>query len=96
MMLRRRKNVVESEVGIQTTGMTPGELADKLVNNLSVDKVSLLDYLKFLFFCTLLLVPVYAIIKSAMRSDWLMMVIDVLLVPVGFVHGLLMLTGVVS
>ena len=66
------------------------------VSNLNVDEVRISDYLKFAFFCMLLIIPLYAIIRSAINNDWLMMVIDALLVPIGFIHGLLLLAGVVS
>lgn len=60
------------------------------------NKIVLLDYIKFAVFCVLLIVPVYAIARSAINQDWIMVIIDVLLVPVGFVHGLLLLFGFVS
>ncbi len=60
------------------------------------DKHPLSDYLKFAFYCSLLLVPIYAIIISAIKGDWLMMIIDILLIPVGFVHGLLLLSGILT
>lgn len=59
-------------------------------------KTGLFDILKLLFFCLLLAVPVYAIALSAIRHDWTMMIIDALLVPVGFVHGLLLLFNYVA
>ena len=55
-----------------------------------------LDYFKLAFYCILLIVPVYAIVRSAIKQDWLMMMIDALLVPVGLVHGLLLIFGIVS
>ena len=54
------------------------------------------NYFKFLFFCILLIVPVYAITNSVINQNWIMVIIDVLLVPVGFVHGLLLLLGIVN
>lgn len=54
------------------------------------------DYLKFMFFCTLLIVPLYAITDSVINHNWIMVIIDALLVPVGFVHGLLLLFGLVD
>lgn len=53
----------------------------------------LIDYIKFAFFCMLLIVPIYAIAVSAIRHDWVMMIIDALLVPIGFVHGILLFFG---
>jgi len=64
--------------------------------NARLNSLSMFDYIKFIFFCFLLVVPVYAITKSAIKHDWTMMIIDAVLVPVGFVHGLLMLFGVVN
>lgn len=54
------------------------------------------DYLKFAFYCMLLAVPLYAISISIIRHDWVMVFIDALIVPVGFVHGLLLLFGFVN
>ncbi len=54
------------------------------------------DYLKFAFYCMLLAVPLYAISISIIRHDWVMVFIDALIVPVGFVHGLLLLFGYVN
>ena len=54
------------------------------------------DYLKFVVFVVMLLVPLYAIAHSAVNHNWIMMVIDALFVPVGFVHGVLLLFGVVA
>lgn len=58
-------------------------------------KESLGGYFLLSIYLALLIIPVYAIVMSAMKQDWLMMVIDTLLIPVGFIHGLLMLFGVV-
>ena len=58
-------------------------------------KASLGGYFLLSIYLALLIVPVYAIVMSAIKHDWLMMVIDTLLIPVGFIHGLLMLFGVV-
>lgn len=54
------------------------------------------DYIRFVVFVIMLLVPVYAIAKSAINHDWIMMIIDALFVPVGFVHGLLLLSGIID
>lgn len=53
------------------------------------------DYFKFAIYCMLLAVPLYAITISVLKHDWIMVAIDVLIVPVGFVHGLLLLFGYV-
>ena len=73
------------------------EAADKAVkiSCLAVQKSIVIDYLKFTVYCLLLIIPAYAIIKSAIDHNWLMMIIDILLIPVGFVHGLLLLLGIV-
>ena len=61
------------------------------------DKVSLgisvRDYVRFVFYCLLLIIPAYAITKSAIAHDWIMMILDLLLIPVGFIHGLFMILG---
>lgn len=53
------------------------------------------DYIKFAFYCMLLAVPLYAITISIMKNDWIMVIIDTLIVPIGFVHGLLLIFGFV-
>lgn len=53
------------------------------------------DYMKFIFYFLLLVIPVYAIVRSVIDQNWLMVIIDILLIPVGFIHGLLLLFGVV-
>ena len=58
-------------------------------------KASLGGYFLLSIYLALLIVPIYAIVMSAIKQDWLMMIIDTLLIPVGFIHGLLMLFGVV-
>lgn len=54
------------------------------------------DYFRFAIYCILLAVPLYAITISILKQDWIMVVIDALIVPVGFVHGLLLLFGYVA
>lgn len=54
------------------------------------------EYPKFVFYCMLLIVPLYAITKSILNRDWFMMAVDTLLLPIGFVHGILLLFGFVS
>ena len=70
--------------------------SSKRVSEIIRSRFSIADVIKFVFYCVLLIVPVYAIAKSAIKQDWLMMVIDALLVPVGFVHGLLLMFGLVT
>lgn len=60
------------------------------------EKTPVSDYLKFIFYCALLIIPVYAIVNSALNGNWLIMVIDILLVPVGFIHGVLLLFGIAT
>ncbi|MDT8282796.1 MAG: hypothetical protein RQ982_08300 [Gammaproteobacteria bacterium] len=50
-------------------------------------------YLEFAFYCVMLIVPLYATLTSVLENDWVMVIIDVLFIPVGFVHGVLLLTG---
>ena len=57
--------------------------------------LTLIEHFSFLFYCFLLCIPGYAIVMSAISENWLMMVVDILLVPVGFVHGLLLIFGLV-
>jgi hypothetical protein len=57
---------------------------------------SIKDYIKFAFYCMLLAVPLYAITISIMKNDWIMVIVDALIVPVGFVHGLLLIFGFVT
>ncbi len=56
----------------------------------------LIDYFKFVVYCLLLVVPIYAIVISVLHHNWVMVAIDVLIVPLGFVHGLLLLFGIVT
>ena len=58
-------------------------------------KESLGGYFVLSVYLALLIIPVYAIVMSAIKHDWLMMVIDTLFIPVGFIHGILMLFGIV-
>jgi hypothetical protein len=61
-----------------------------------LSKQCLKSYLVFVFYCTLLMVPLYAITMSVIKHDWIMVIIDALIVPIGFVHGILLLTGLLS
>ena len=58
--------------------------------------ISVHEYARFVFYCLLLIIPAYAITKSAIAHDWIMMILDLLLIPVGFVHGLIILFGLVG
>jgi len=69
------------------------ESENRLVSNADDNnqrRIVFVDYIKFVFLSFFLIVPIYAIAKSAMKHDWIMMMVDALLIPVGFLHGLLM------
>ena len=93
MMIRQRRQTGFGPVINNSDSAATSETA---ISEIVVSKFSLFDYFKFVFYCTLLIVPVYAIVRSAIKHDWLMMVIDALLVPVGFVHGILLIFGYVN
>jgi len=57
---------------------------------------SVADVAQFMFLSMLLIIPIYAIVDSVINRNWIMVIIDALLVPVGFVHGVLLLFGVVD
>lgn len=63
---------------------------------LNVIRGSIKDYFKFAFYCMLLAVPLYAITISVINHNWLMVVVDALIVPIGFIHGLLLIFGYVG
>jgi hypothetical protein len=58
--------------------------------------LSVVDVVQFMFLSMLLIIPIYAIVDSVINRNWIMVIIDALLVPVGFVHGVLLLFGVVD
>lgn len=87
MMRRRRKTEFVPVMSNSDSAVTPRIVPPKL---------ALFDYFRFIFYCMLLIVPVYAIAMSAIKHDWLMMVIDALLIPVGFVHGILLMLGIAT
>jgi hypothetical protein len=92
MNWQRRKIEVESNVVNERFN----KFSENVITRKNINKTVLFDYFRFAFFCMLLLVPIYAIAKSAIKHDWIMMIIDALLVPVGFVHGLLMLFNFIN
>ena len=57
---------------------------------------SVADVVQFMFLSMLLIIPIYAIVDSVINRNWIMVIIDALLVPVGFIHGVLLLLGVVD
>ncbi len=99
MLMRRRKTDIEADVirgviRIEAENFAENDSHDVLTKN-SIS-TSMNDCLKFAMYCMLLAVPLYAITVSIMKHDWLMAVIDLLIVPIGFLHGLLLLSGIVS
>ena len=76
-----------------------GEIIDSRLQDVSLRSfisLYLIDYIKFVVYCLLLVVPIYAIVISVLHHNWVMVAIDVLIVPLGFVHGLLLLFGIVT
>jgi len=95
MFRRRRKTDFEPEVMlIESDGFVENNLHNGLLQG--AVRGSLWDYFKFAIYCLLLVVPLYAITKSILNHDWIMVIIDALIVPVGFVHGLLLFFGYVT
>ncbi len=95
MLRQRRKTDVEPALlRLEADGSTESNLRRGLPPVAA--KNSWRDYFKFSIYCMLLAVPLYAITKSILKHDWIMVIIDALIVPVGFVHGLLLLFGYVS
>jgi len=92
MLKRHRKADFQAEESISDLDR-PGsrDTTDKWQPGHTI--VPLKDYIKFAFYCMLLAVPLYAITVSILRQDWIMVFVDALLVPVGFIHGILLLLG---
>ena len=61
--------------------------------NIVRSRLDVIDIFKFCGYVFLLLIPVYAIVSSIMDQFWLMVIVDILLIPVAFVHGLILLAG---
>lgn len=95
MLRRRRKTDMKPDVVLLELDDLAKKNRVKVAARDSV-KNSWRDYLRFAVYCMLLAVPLYAITKSILEHDWIMVIIDALIVPVGFVHGLLLLFGYVS
>jgi hypothetical protein len=94
-MLRRRKNDIEADVILlESDSFAEKPLQGVLLQNST--KAFWKDCFKFVIYCLLLIVPLYAITVSVLKHDWVMVIIDALIVPVGFVHGLLLLFGCVT
>lgn len=95
MLRRRRKTDIKSSV----IYFEEGDLTESSWKNFLLrisTTMALKDYLKFVVYCVLLAVPLYAITVSILKHDWIMVIVDALIVPVGFVHGLLLLFGYVA
>ena len=95
MLPQNRKRRSDADLPGQDSGCAAVKCAGEASSARRVVK-SVTDLVKFVFFCLLLIVPVYAIAISAIKHDWVMMIIDALLVPVGFVHGVLLFFGFIS
>ena len=95
MLMQRRKTDIKSDLNhLEAENFVESNLLNVLLQNSIIG--SLGDYFRFAFYCTLLAVPLYAITVSIVNNDWIMVIIDALIVPVGFVHGLLLLFGFVG
>ena len=95
MLMRRRKTDIKSDLNhLESDNFVESNLQNVLLQN-SISG-SLRDYFRFAIYCMLLAVPLYAITVSILRNNWIMVIIDLLIVPVGFVHGLLLLFGYVA
>ena len=94
MLMQRRKTDIKSDLNhLESDNFVENNLQNVLLQN-SISG-SLGDYFRFAIYCMLLAVPLYAITVSIIRNNWIMAIIDALIVPVGFVHGLLLLFGYV-
>jgi len=95
MLRLRRKNDTKPELAVcKADEVIENNLENSLLRCYTGS--SFRDYLRFAFYCTLLAMPLYAITKSILKHDWVMVFVDALIVPVGFVHGLLLLFGYVA
>ena len=94
MLMQRRKTDIKSDLNhLEADNFVESNLLNVWLQNSISD--SLRDYFRFAIYCMLLAVPLYAITVSILRNNWIMVIIDALIVPVGFVHGLLLLFGYV-
>ena len=95
MLRRRRKTDFKDDEAL----VDPARYSEVDVQSVLLQEPSsgsIRDYFKFAFYCILLAVPLYAITMSILKQDWVMVFVDALIVPVGFVHGLLLLLGFVN
>jgi len=102
MLMQRRKTDLKSDLNhFEADNFVESNLQNILLQKSISGSLrgflgdSLGDYFRFAFYCILLAVPLYAITISIIRHNWIMVIIDALIVPVGFVHGLLLLFGYV-
>ena len=95
MLRRRRKTDIKPDAALFESDDLENGNREKAAACDSV-KNTWQDYFRFAIYCMLLAVPLYAITKSILKHDWVMVIIDALVVPVGFVHGLLLLFGYVD
>lgn len=95
-MLRRRRKTDYHPDGTLKDSARFVENNEQGILSLDSRGISMKDYLKFTFYCMLLAVPLYAITMSILEHNWIMVFIDALIVPVGFVHGILLLLGFFS
>jgi hypothetical protein len=91
MMIRQRRNekINSNLVKEDFSNIPEIDIRHDAIKKAVVD-YSFLEYVKPAFFCMLLIMPIYAVAISAIKHDWIMMIIDALLAPVGFVHGVLL------
>ena len=95
MLQQRRKTDIESDViYIEAGDITESNWKNFLLRIFAAR--ALKDYFRFTFYCMLLALPIYAITVSVINRDWIMVIVDALIVPVGFVHGILLLFGFVT
>ena len=92
MLRQRRKTDIEPDVIYLEAGDLTGSNWKNFLLRISTPR-ALKDYFSFAIYCTLLALPLYAITVSVMKNDWIMVIVDALIIPVGFVHGLLLLFG---
>ena len=95
MMLRQRRKTDFRPDGSVMNQAEYDDRENQGVQLLNSFTAPIKDYFKFAFYCMLLAVPLYAITVSVMKNDWIMVIVDALIVPVGFVHGLLLIFGFV-
>ena len=95
MLRQRRKTDIKPDViHFKSDNFSNNNMQNVLIRNFLSG--SLRDYSRFAIYCMLLAVPLYAITVSILKHDWIMVIIDALIVPVGFVHGVLLLFGFVA